>query len=137
MSAEQPFSSQPLSFTERRKSVHKQLEAAQILSDALFQHTEVDVLVVKALRIALDVIGAEAGSVLLADAQKKELIFRHSIGVKPVLYGTAIPWDQGIAGAVFQSGQPAVVGEVKKDARHFSGIDEGTGFETRNMMTIR
>jgi signal transduction histidine kinase len=96
----------------------------------------VDALVAKALETALEVLKAEAGSVLLADPATKQLIFHYSIGANPVPYGTAIPWDKGIAGTVFQSGTPAVINEVKKDARHFSGIDKNTGFETRNMITL-
>jgi signal transduction histidine kinase len=126
----------PAPFVERRKRVHKQLDAVRLLSETLFQHTTVDALVAKALETALEVLKAEAGSVLLADPATKQLIFHHSIGASPVPYGTAIPWDKGIAGSVFQSGTPAVINEVKKDARHFSGIDKDTGFETRNMITL-
>lgn len=126
----------PAPFVERRKQVHKQLDAVRLLSETLFQHTTVDALVAKALETALEVLKAEAGSVLLADPATKQLIFHHSIGANPVPYGTAIPWDKGIAGSVFQSGTPAVINEVKKDARHFSGIDKDTGFETRNMITL-
>ena len=135
MSPEPKSSPTSLPFTERRKAINKQLEAARCLSEALFQHTTVDDLIAKALAIALEVIGAEAGSVLLADPATKQLVFHHSIGANPVPYGTAIPWDKGIAGAVFQSGKPAVSPEVKKDGRHYSVVDRQTGFETRNMIT--
>jgi signal transduction histidine kinase len=123
-------------FVDRRKWIHKQLEAVRILSQALSQHVTVDALVAKALETALEVLKAEAGSVLLADPETKQLIFHHSIGASPVPYGTAIPWDKGIAGSVFQSGKPAIINEVKKDTRHYSGIDTSTGFETRNMVTL-
>jgi len=124
------------SFVDRRKWIHKQLEAVRILSQALSQHVTVDKLVAQALESALDVLKAEAGSVLLADPATKQLVFHHSIGASPVPYGTAIPWDTGIAGSVFQSGKPAIINEVKKDTRHYSGIDTSTGFETRNMVTL-
>jgi len=123
-------------FVERRGWVHKQLEAVRLLSETLFQHITVDALVAKALETALEVLKAEAGSVLLADPATKQLVFHHSIGKSPVPYGTAIPWDKGIAGSVFQTGQPAVINEVKKDNRHYSGVDATTGFETRNMITL-
>lgn len=123
-------------FVDRRKWIHKQLEAVRILSQALSQHVTVDNLVAQALESALEVIRAEAGSVLLADPATKQLVFHHSIGASPVPYGTAIPWDKGIAGSVFQTGKPAVINEVKKDARHYSDVDATTGFETRNMITL-
>ena len=49
------------------------------------------------LHIALEEVVAEAGSILLADPEKEELIFQYSIGDKPVPRGTAIAWDKGIS----------------------------------------
>jgi K+-sensing histidine kinase KdpD len=114
----------------------RELEAARRISEALFQHTRVDKLIENALHTALDVVRAEAGSLLLANSESQQLIFQHSVGVRPVLPGTAIPWDYGIVGAVFHSGEPAVIENVKADARHFAGIDELTGYSTRDMITL-
>jgi signal transduction histidine kinase len=114
----------------------RELEAARRISEALFQHTHIDKLIQEALHTALDVVKAEAGSLLLAHPDSQQLIFQHSVGVKPVAAGTAIPWDQGIVGAVFQSGEPAVIENVKADSRHFSGIDELTDYSTRDMITL-
>jgi signal transduction histidine kinase len=114
----------------------RELEAAQRLSEALFQHLTVNDLVQKALHTALDVVGAEAGSVLLADADSQQLVFRHSIGEKPVPPGTVIGWDQGIAGAVFISGEAAVIPDAQHDTRFFGGIDRSTGYQTRDMIAL-
>jgi signal transduction histidine kinase len=114
----------------------RELEAARRMTEALFQHLSTDDLVEQALRTALDVVGAQSGSVLLADSSKQQLIFHHSIGEKPVEPGTAIPWDQGIAGAVFRSGEPMVVGEAKLDGRHYREIDAMTGQTTRDMIAL-
>jgi signal transduction histidine kinase len=114
----------------------RELEAVRRISETLFQCAEVDELIKTALRIALDEAGAEAGSVLLADPDTKQLVFHYSIGEKPVPRGTAIPWDQGIAGTVFQSGKPAILGDVKKGGRHYAGVDQTTGFVTRDMITL-
>jgi len=114
----------------------RELEAARRVSQTLFQYTEVDELVEAALRASLEEVGAEAGSVLLADPEAKQLVFYHSIGEKPVPRGTAIPSDQGIAGGVFQSGEPVIIGDVKKSSHHYAGIDRATGFVTRDMITV-
>src|SRR4051812_31049132 len=90
----------------RRLRKDRELEAARRISEALFEHLMPDELVEKALLTALDVVQAESGSILLADPVSQQLIFRHSIGESPVEVGTAIPWDKGIAGSVFQSGLP-------------------------------
>jgi K+-sensing histidine kinase KdpD len=123
-------------FVDRRKWIHKQLDAVRILSQALSQHVTVDKLVAQALESALEVLKAEAGSVLLADPATQQLVFHHSIGKSPVPYGTAIPWDKGIAGDVFQTGKPAIINDVKSDSRHLNRIDSDTEFETRNMVTL-
>lgn len=113
-----------------------QLEAVERISHALFQSIDLDELVETTLRIALSEVGAEAGSILLADNEKEELIFQYSIGEKPVPRGTAIPWDKGISGSVFQSGEARITNQVNKETGHFRQIDQNTGFVTRDMITV-
>jgi signal transduction histidine kinase len=114
-----------------------ELDAACRISQTLFRSINVDELVQTTLKIALDETDSEAGSILLADAESKQLIFRFVIGEKAaMLNGTGIPWDKGIAGSVFQSREPAVICNVKEDARHLGAVDEKTGFVTRDMITL-
>ena len=114
----------------------RELEAARRISETLFQHTEVDELVEMTLQTALEEVAAEAGSILLADPETRQLVFHHSIGVSPVPRGTAIPWDQGVAGRVFQTNEPALTPDVKQSGHHFAGIDEATGYTTRDMISL-
>ena len=114
----------------------RELEAARRISLTLFQHIEVGDLVEKALSTALEVVGAEAGSVLLASPDTKQLVFSYSIGASPVQFGTTIPWDQGIAGSIFQSGEPELITDVSTDPRHLSSIDLHTGYKTRELIAI-
>lgn len=114
----------------------RELDAARRISEALFEHLTTDELAEKALQIALEVVGAENGSILLADLETRRLVFRHAIGPNPVKPGTAIPWDEGIAGEVFHSGKPVVISNVKTDPHHFEGIDRLTGYQTRDMIAI-
>lgn len=117
--------------------LEREIEAVLRVSRALSQQTSLDDVVEHALRTALDVVGADAGSVLLADPRTRQLNFRHVIGVKADrLRGTDIPWDQGIAGAVFLSGAPQVTGDAKRDRRHLDRIDAQTGYRTRDLITV-
>ncbi len=147
MSAQEKSLPEPVSTEERRRQQRREhdrrllqrdreLEAARRISEALFQHLSTDELVEKALQTALEVVDAESGSILLADSESKQLVFRHSIGASPVQAGTAIPWEKGIAGAVFQSGEPIVIGDVKADQRHFPDIDALTQHVTRDMIAL-
>ena len=113
-----------------------QLAAIERVSHALFHTIDLDELVETTLRIALEEVDGEAGSILLADAETEQLIFQYSIGDKPVPRGTAISWNSGISGAVFQSGSPRLTTHMHEHAGHNSQIDRATGFTTREMITV-
>ena len=100
-----------------------QLEAVERISQALFHSIDLEELVETTLHIALDEVGAEAGSILLADDEKEQLVFQYSVGDKPVPRGTAIPWDKGISGAVFQSGEARITNQVNQGMT----VPRGTG----------
>src|SRR5262245_26714058 len=113
-----------------------QLAAIERVSHTLFHTIDLDQLVETTLRIALEEVDGEAGSILLADQETQQLIFHYSIGEKPVARGTAIKWDSGISGAVFQSGSPRLTTQMHEQAGHNSQIDRATGFTTREMITV-
>lgn len=113
------------------------LESIRHLSEALFQYTDADAMVRQVLDTALDVIGAEAGCILLADPAHRHLMFRYVVGPSATqLHGTAIPWDKGIAGAVFSSGRPEMIQAAHQDPRHFTLTDRLTGYESRDMLVV-
>ncbi len=121
---------------QRLERRDRELDAARRISQALFQHLSVEELVEQALRIALDVVHGQAGSVLLADPNSKQLVFYYAIGEKAPPRGTSFPWDKGIAGSVFQTGEPVVTKDVKQDRRHLPDIDEATGYTTHDMIAL-
>jgi len=123
----------PLNQLDRKE---RELKAAQRISEALFQHLSVEDVVEQGLKIALEVVNGEAGCVLLANPETKEMVFYHAIGDRPPKPGTAFPWVQGIAGTVFATGEPVVIQDVKDDQRHFGEIDQITGFLTQDMIAI-
>jgi signal transduction histidine kinase len=102
----------------------------------LFEHLALEELVIGALQIAIEVVNAECGSILLADPPSEQLIFHHSIGTSSVPSGTAISWNKGLAGTVFQSGEPIVIADAQKDPRHLESIDQLTGYHTRDLITL-
>lgn len=113
------------------------LKSIRRVSEAFFQYTHVDDMIRQTLHAALEVIGADAGSVLLANTESKQLIFHYVIGeVAEKLRGTGIPWDRGIAGAVFSSGNPEVISTVEQDTRHFPLTDARTGFRSHDMVVV-
>ncbi|HEY6182481.1 MAG TPA: GAF domain-containing protein [Terriglobales bacterium] len=114
----------------------RELAAVKCISEALFQRMKLQDLIEQALRTTLDVLNAENGSILLADAERERLVFCYSIGDKPVPLGTVIPWKRGIAGSVFQSRKAEVVSDAQKDPRYLAEIDLMCGSVTHDMITI-
>jgi signal transduction histidine kinase len=113
-----------------------ELAAALRMSEVFSQEIKLQDLLEQSLHIALDVVNAENGSVLLADPDNRTLVFYHSIGEKPVPPGTAVPWYEGIAGTVYRTGLPEIVPDAQTDLRHFKKVDEATGSITHDMITI-
>jgi signal transduction histidine kinase len=124
--------------TSTRLLARRELEitAARRMSEVFSQQIKLQDLLEQSLHIALDVVNAENGSVLLADTDNHTLVFYHSVGEKPVPPGTAVPWYEGIAGTVYKTGVPEIVPDAQTDRRHFKKVDEATGAVTHDMITI-
>lgn len=115
--------------------LQRQLAAAQRVSQTLFQQHMLSDLIEKALGVALEVSDAESGSIILANPESQQLVFQHTVGHQ-VPSGTAWPWKDGIAGAVYHSGKPELIPEVKHDTRHFTGIGALDGYITRDIIAV-
>jgi len=115
---------------------NRELEAARRISETLFKHLRVEELIPRALETALEVVNCQGGSVLMASPEKEELVFYYSVGDHGPKPGTSFPWTEGIAGTVFSTGEPLVIGDVKQDERHFGKIDQETGFATQDMIAL-
>lgn len=114
----------------------RELHAARRITEALFQRLTTEELVQMALLTALEIVEAECGSILLVDTMAKQLVFRHSIGSNPVPKGTTMPWDQGIAGRVFQTGQPFIIKDASSAPIHYGEIDLLTCHVTHDMIAL-
>ena len=86
---------------------------------------------------ATDLLGAETSSLLLLDDNTGELTVEVATGEPaPDVMKQRVPAGVGIAGWVVENEQPLVVDRPQEDARFYSGIDEKTGFETRNLLAV-
>lgn len=117
----------------------RQLEAVQQVSAALYSITDTNALLRQALETSMDVVDADAGSILLYNAAEHTLVFRHAIGpVGESLVGTSLDLSlgRGIAGQVFESGQGRLTPNVEADADHIGTVDARTGYQTHSLMTV-
>ncbi len=116
----------------------RQIEAIRRTSDALFSHPSVDSMVEATLKIALDVLRADAGTVFLHESSTDALVFRYVIGgAADKLMGQAIPRAQGgVAWTVFATGQPDLIADVTQRNDFNQEVDKKTGYHTQSMMTV-
>ncbi len=83
----------------------------------------------------LDVIEADAGSIFLLDDSDQALVCRICQGPTDIT-GSRIPCGAGFAGDVAKTHQTEVIPDVKRDNRHYTQIDEQTGYLTKSMISV-
>ena len=110
------------------------IESSQLVSSTL----DLEEVLRSVTRLSRDILGAEAGSLMLLDDSGKMLDFAVAIGSKgkQLEEGFSLKLGQGIAGWVAQKGHPVVVPDVNKDKRFFSKPDKKTGFETHSILAV-
>jgi signal transduction histidine kinase len=112
----------------------RQIRAMQQTAQALLSHNTVEAMVRTTLDIAIQVLGAEAGSLLMHNPATDSLVFRCVLGpASETLAGYAIPATQGIAGQVFRSGTSKITQTISE---HSSPQQVAAHFETEYTMTV-
>ena len=82
-----------------------------------------------------ELIPSEAWSILLVDEDTGELAFEMALGERSSdLNDTRIKLGEGVAGWVAQTGEPAIVNDVRRDRRFQAKFDELTRFQTRSIL---
>jgi PAS domain S-box-containing protein len=86
---------------------------------------------------ACELIGAEAGSLLLRDDETGDLVFTVVSGpLSSQLRGTHLPYGRGIAGDVVRSGKSEIVNDTHSDGRFYARLDQESGFTTRSVLAV-
>ncbi len=82
-------------------------------------------------------LGVAATSVILYDETQGDLWFAAASGEGSALVREVrLAVGQGIAGWVFQQGQPVLVPDTSQDSRWFGGVDQESGFTTRSILCV-
>ena len=93
--------------------------------------------VAAAISSAMEVMCAEASSLMMVDEQGEELVFEVATGVKgESLKGIRLPVGQGIAGWVARTREPAMVPDAYQDPRFNPESDQITGFRTKSLLCV-
>ncbi len=109
-------------------------------SRSLHELIELDDLLAAVVEKTKNLLDAEGCSVILLDESGTQLYFPYTNPETPEvaerLQSLRMPADQGIAGAVLQSGQALVVPDVRADGRFYQEADRVTGGETRSILCV-
>ena len=98
---------------------------------------DIESLIMRILKIALEAVQSENGSVLLLDEDKGELVFVAVLGERQNdLLEYRIPANAGIAGWVQANQEPVLVRDVRTDQRWFPSVDQTIGFNTHCLMAV-
>lgn len=124
---------QPLRELENRQ---RQIDALKRVSEALFAHLAVDDLIRDVLKVAVEVLDADVGSLLLYDPGTDRLVFRFvNDPSAAVLTGHGMPASEGIAGHVFRTGVADLTSSAEERPEFYQEIDRLTGYRTQSMLT--
>jgi len=126
--------------TDEINSLRRYIRVLQRLQETVHRFTpEQDILTLldETLACALALMDAADGSLLLIDEEADELVFVLVHGaVQETLSGYRFDRQQGIAGWVAEHVEPAIVNNVRSDARFLPELDERSGFVTRSLMAV-
>ena len=109
------------------------LEIASIVNSTLDLQVVLDLI----MDTAVELLWAEAGSLVLVDQDTDELVFEVTAGPGSAdLVGTRLPLDTGIIGAVVQRCAPIIIGKAQTDRRWYQGVDDRTQFVTQSIIAV-
>jgi len=92
------------------------------------------------LRILLErsreFLGVEASSLFLVDQERGDIVLEMATRQDQRIEKLRVPFGKGIIGYVVEHGETLVVGNVHQDDRHYQGVDQSSGFQTRSILAV-
>jgi signal transduction histidine kinase len=86
---------------------------------------------------AAELTRSEGAIMLVADEENKVFRFMAAPSLQlDVLKSLEVPFASSIAGRVYQSGEPEIIMNVRKDRQYFKLMEKTTGYETRSMVVV-
>jgi signal transduction histidine kinase len=115
----------------------EQLAALIDMTSLISSTLEIKGITQRAISATIELLSAEAGSLLLIDQDNWELFFEEALGEKgEALKAARLPQGCGIAGWVAQHGIPQLVKDVRNDARFYRAMDDSFGFQSREIACV-
>ena len=115
----------------------RQLSTAYEVGQTVTSTLEIDAVLDLIVSRAVEILQAQAGSLLLVDKDTNDLVFRVVSGpVSDSLLGQRLPPNEGIAGAAVRTGEGQIVNDVQVDPRWYAAPDLATGFTTQSILCV-
>jgi adenylate cyclase len=111
----------------RREELHM-LELTRVIAREL----DLELLLGMIAATATQLLEAERSSIFLHDPESDTLISKVAEGLEGA--SLSIGSDEGVAGAVFTSGERINLADVSVDSRFSDRVDHATGFKTHNLL---
>lgn len=121
------------SLRARNRQITAVHAAARLLSSTI----DLDDRLRDILAVSMEAVSAAAGSIFLYREATDKLVFQYVAGSQAAeLLGKEIDAHEGLAGAVFQSGQPRIDNQPRESANFLSEFDHRSGFVTESIVTV-
>ncbi len=124
-------------YSEKLHRMLSELSRLHEMSRTIESRANLDSLLEYIMQRCMELINAEAASLMLVDEKAQELEFKIVLGpkaqeVKPF----RLPIGKGITGWVAKTGQPLLIPDAYKDDRFDSSFDKRSGFVTRSILCV-
>ncbi len=134
MSDEKPHLSDVRVTLEAR---NRQIAAVHVISRLLSSSLDLEDRLRHILTVALEAVGAVAGTIYLYRDEDDTLVFRYVVGEKATeLAGHAMSAASGLAGAVFRTGKSQITNRPQDAAEHDTAVGQKIGFTAKSMVTV-
>jgi len=114
------------------KSMIRHYRLAKELSQLFDLESSIDNVLAVSMYKLNQLMDSERSSIFLFDPLKQQLTSFSSQDLEKK--EIRIPKSSGVSGWVFEHRMPAIVNDTDSDSRFYSGVDDMTGFRTRNLI---
>jgi GAF domain-containing protein len=114
------------------KSLIRHFRLANELSKLFDLESNIDNVLAVSMYKLNQLMDSERSSIFLFDPLKQQLTSFSSQDLEKK--EIRIPKSSGVSGWVFEHRMPAIVNDTDSDSRFYSGVDDMTGFRTRNLI---
>ncbi len=116
---------------------NRQLAVLNEVGNAITSTLDLDTVLHLIMEKAVELLAAEAGSLVLIDEETDELVFEVTTGPGSAdLEGMRLPPKTGIVGAVAEEGEPIIIRDAQADQRWYKKLDDQTTFITHSLVAV-